>query len=114
MPSTDAVPRPALRDRPLGKALALLAVLVFAFFVARSCGSSQGAISKEEAIEIARAEITYEPEGIQVRNVARGIPQRRVWAVSLYVGRPTRPEKTTLVEINTETGEVLKVTGPRS
>jgi hypothetical protein len=109
MPSIDAVQRPALRDRPLGKALALLAVLVLAFFVARSCGSSQGEISKEEAIEIARERISFEPDGIQVRNVAQGVPQRRIWAVSLYTGRPARPERTTLVQIDSETGQVLRV-----
>jgi peptidase YpeB-like protein len=109
MPSTDAGPKLALRDRPLGKALALLAVLAAAFLVARSCGSSEGAISQEEALEIARAEISFEPDGVQVRSVPRGIPQRRVWAVSLYTGAATAPERVTIVQIDSETGEVLEV-----
>lgn len=109
MPSTDVAPKPALRDRPLGKALAVLAVLVAAFFVARSCGSSEGAISKEEALEIARGEVSFEPEGEQIRNVARGVPQRRAWAVSLYTGTATRPDRVVLVQIDAETGEILSV-----
>ena len=114
MPSTGVEAKRALSDRPLGKALAFLAVLVAAFLVARSCGSSQGAISKEEAIEIARDEITWKPDGVQVRNVGQGIPARRIWAVSLYDGRPTRPVKATIVEVDAETGKVLEVSGPRS
>jgi len=68
--------------------------------------SSQGEISKEEAIEIARDEIDFEPDGVQVRNVAQGIPQRRVWAVSFYTGRPTSPERFVVVQIDARTGEV--------
>jgi hypothetical protein len=109
MSSTGAGTKPALRDRPLGKALALLAVLVAAFLVARSCGSSQGEISQEEAIEIARERIDFEPENVQVRNLGQGVPQRRVWAVSFYVGKPTSPERATVVEVDAETGEVLDV-----
>ncbi|MBA2615241.1 MAG: PepSY domain-containing protein [Actinobacteria bacterium] len=86
--------------------LALLAVLALAFVGARSCASSQGEISKEEAIEIARDEIDFEPDGVQVRNVAQGIPQRRVWAVSFYTGRPTSPERFVVVQIDARTGEV--------
>ncbi len=114
MSSIDGVQKRGLREGPLGKALALLAVLTAAFLVARSCGSSQGAISKDEAIQIAREEIAWKPEGVQVKNVAQGIPQRRVWAVSLYNGPPTRPEKVTIVQIHSETGEVLDLAGPRS
>jgi Peptidase propeptide and YPEB domain len=115
MSSTDAEAKRALRDRPLGKVLAVLVVLFVAVVVARSCGSSHGEISQEEAIEIAREEISYEPDEIQVRNVAQGVPkQRRIWAVSLYVGDRTAPEKVTVVEIDAETGEVTEVHGPRS
>ena len=113
MSSSDAGPKPALRDRPLGKALALLAVLVAAFLSARSCGSSEGAISKDEALEIAREEVSFEPDGIQVRNVAQGIPQRRIWAVSLYTGEAISPERITVVQIDSETGEVLNVRANR-
>jgi len=87
----------------------LLAVLVAAFVVARSCGSSEGAVSKDEALEIAREEISFEPDGEQIRNIARGVPQRRAWAVSLYTGTATRPERVVLVQIDSESGEVLSV-----
>ena len=114
MPSTDAVQKRGLRDRPLGKALALLVVLVAAFFVAQSCGSSKGEISKDEAIAIAREEISWDYEDVQIRNVAQGVPQQRVWAVSFYNGEPTSPERTTVVEVDAQTGEVIEVNGPRS
>ena len=106
---TGALTSRALRERALGKALLLVAVLVAAFLVSRSCGSSEGAITKDEAVEIARREVDYEPDGVQVRNLPRGIPQRRVWAVSLYVGRAAAPRRITVVEVDAETGEVRAV-----
>jgi uncharacterized membrane protein YkoI len=109
MRTTGADPRRALRDRPLGKALAFLAVLVAAFLVARSCGSSQGAVSKDEAVEIARGEVSFAPDGIQIRSVPRGVPQRRVWAVSFYTGEATAPERVAVVQVDAETGDVLDV-----
>jgi hypothetical protein len=109
MRTTGADPKPALRDRPLGKALAFLGVLVAAFLVARSCGSAQGEISKEEALDIAREEVAFEPAGTQIRSVPKGIPQRRVWAVSFYTGEATAPERVTVVQVDSETGEVVDV-----
>ncbi len=85
-------------------------MLVVALVVARSCGSSQPAITKEQAIEIAKREIAYEPDGVQVRNVGQGVPvERRIWAVSLYQGSATRPTRLTVVEVDAETGDVRRV-----
>jgi uncharacterized membrane protein YkoI len=109
MPSTDAGTRPGLRDRPLGKALALLVVLALAFVAARSCASSEGEISQDEAIEIAREEVSWDYEDVQIRNVAEGVPQRRFWAVSFYSGRPTDPTRVTVVRVDAETGRILGV-----
>ena len=105
----DALTAHGLREGPLGKVLLLLAVLAAALLVVRSCGSSRGPIDQEEAVEIARRHVTYEPDGVQVRNVPKGIPARRFWAVSLYEGTATDPTRFTLVEIDAETGEVKRV-----
>ncbi len=109
MPSSDADARPAFRDTALGKAAILFAVIAAALLVARSCGSSQPDVSKEEAVEIARREIDFRPDGVQVRNAPRTLQGRRVWAVSLYTGRPERPERVAVVEVDAETGQVTAV-----
>jgi peptidase YpeB-like protein len=108
MPSTDAGARP-FRESAWAKAAILVAVLIVAFGVARSCGSSAGAISQEEAIEIARGEIDYEPDGVNARNFPRGVPPRRFWAVKLYTGTRSNPGRMTEVVIDAETGDVLSV-----
>jgi hypothetical protein len=92
-----------------------VAVLLLALLASRTCGSSQPEISKDEAIEIARGEVAYEPDGVQVRNVGQGVPEtRRIWAVSLYTGSATAPERLTIVEVDAETGEVRRVRGSTS
>jgi hypothetical protein len=108
MPSTDAGARP-FRETAWAKAAIFVAVLVVAFGVARSCGSSAPEVSRDEAVAIAKRQIDYEPDGIQVRNVPRGIDQRRVWAVSLYTGTARVPRRVTVVEIDAETGDVRAV-----
>ncbi|HEX2109970.1 MAG TPA: PepSY domain-containing protein [Gaiellaceae bacterium] len=108
MPSTDAAAR-SFRESPWAKAAILVAVLIVAFGVSRSCGSSAGAVSQEEAVEIARGEIDYQPDGINVRNFPRGIPPRRLWAVKLYTGTQSDPGRMTEVVIDAETGDVLSV-----
>ena len=65
----------------------LALVLLAAVFVARTCGSSEGAVSREEAISLAREQATFvpceDPRCVQVRNLPRGLPPRRFWLVGL-------------------------------
>lgn len=105
----DAGTRRGLRDSLAGKVALLLAVLFVAFIVARTCGSSSPDVSQEEAIEIARDQIDFEAEEVQIRNVPRGIEGQRSWMVSLYNGAPINPEQCRLVEVDAEGGEVLGV-----
>jgi hypothetical protein len=46
---------------------------------------------------------------VQVKNVPRSLQQRRVWAVSLYTGTATAPEKCRLVEVDASSGAVVAV-----
>jgi hypothetical protein len=101
--------RRGLRDSLAGKVILLLAVLFVALIVARTCGSSSPDVSQEEAIEIARDEIDFEPEHVQIRNVPRGIEGQRSWMVSLYNGEPVNPEECRLVEVEADSGDVLGV-----
>jgi hypothetical protein len=107
--STDAGTRPGLRDRPLGRIAILVAVLVVAFLVSRSCADNRPEVDSKEAIAIAKEQIDFEPDGVQIRNVPTSLRQHRVWAVSLYTGTPTAPELCQIVEIDALSGDVTEV-----
>jgi hypothetical protein len=84
-------------------------VLAFAFVVSRSCADNRPEVSSEAAIAIAKEQIDFEPDGVQIRNVPTSLQQHRAWAVSLYTGTPTVPELCQLVEIDALSGEVMSV-----
>jgi hypothetical protein len=104
----DAGTRRGLRDSLAGKVVLLVAVLFVAFLVARTCGSSEPGVSQDEAVEIAEAQIDFEPSRHQVRNVPRGI-ESRSWMVSLYTGTPSNPQECRVVEIDADSGRVIQV-----
>ena len=111
-PSTDAGSERgrSLRDRPLFRVAALALVLLLAFVASRSCASRDTEISQEEAVEIARDQIDYEPDRVGVRFLPQGFQSRPSWAVSLSTenaqGELTR---VTVVVVDGETGEILEV-----
>jgi hypothetical protein len=111
---TDAGSEPApsrpFRDRPVGRILILLLVLAVAFVAAKSCASRDTEIDSDEAIEIARQEIDYEPERVMVRFTPRGIESRPYWSVSLSVlDDDGRPEEVTVVLVDARTGDVEQI-----
>ena len=106
---TEDGTRRALRDSPLAKVAILVAILLVALLVARSCGSSQPTVSQDEAIAIAKRQVDFEAPNVQVRNVPRGLQGRRSWAVSLYTGTPAEPGTCRLVEIDARSGRVVSV-----
>ena len=113
-PPAEPAPRRGLRDHPLGRVALLVLILVAALLVARTCGSSRGEITQDEAIEIAKDAASFEPceqrVCVQVRYVPQGIPVRGFWGVVLSEkldaeGQPNRTE-TFLVDV--QTGEVAR------
>jgi hypothetical protein len=112
LPTAAGTPheRRTFRDRPLGKAAVVLVVLLAAFLVSRSCGSSETQISKERATEIARGVIDYEPDRVQVRYLKRGFQSQGFWAVSLStVNAVGSYDKTTVVVVNGQNGDVVEI-----
>ena len=67
-------------------------------------------VSSEEAVEIARGTIDFQPENVQVRLVRQGIGLRPVWAVSLSIPLPNSSEfeRLVTVEIDAGNGGVLR------
>lgn len=111
-PSTDAGNERgrSLRDRPLFRVAALALVLLVAFLASRSCASRDTEISQDEAVEIAREEVDFEPDRVGVRFLPQGFQSRPSWAVSLSTvddeGALTR---VTVVVVDGRTGEIIEV-----
>jgi uncharacterized membrane protein YkoI len=81
----------------------VVAVLLFAFFVARSCQEDQIRITEEQAIATAERQVDFTPENTQIRLLRQGIDTRPFWIVSLSISRLA------LVHIDANTGKVTKV-----
>ena len=84
----------------------LLAVLLLAFLALQTCASRGDEISFEEAEEIARDEVDFEPGKVLVRGVQRGLDAHLYWAVSLSTENAAgvRVECATVL-VDSETGE---------
>jgi hypothetical protein len=98
-----------LRDRPLFKIGAVLVVLLAAYLVSRSCGSVGDEISQDQAVEIAKGQVDFEPEQFQVRLFKKGIDSHPYWGVSLYNGPRTQPTRCRVVQVDAVTGRVAAI-----
>jgi hypothetical protein len=104
-----AAARPArdIRDRPLFRIAILLAILLVAFAVTKSCARQQNRISQDEAVAIAQKEIDFEPSRHQIRYLPQGVPPIYYWAVNFQKLSPAgRVLETEVVLVNANTGEV--------
>ena len=107
--SSNAVAKRAFRETPLGKVAMLVVVLIAAMLVARSCGSRDTEVTKEEAVEIARGAIDYRPERVMTRFVPRGVDSRPTWAVSLStVDERGALDRVTVVVVDGRTGDIVE------
>ena len=97
-----------VRDRPLFRIAALVVVLVVAFVATKSCARHENKISQDEAIAIARKQIDFTPDKVQIRYVPQGIRPVYYWAVSLYTVRNGAPARVNVVLVNATTGEAVR------
>ena len=87
-------------------------MLLFAFFVARSCQEDQIRITEEQAIATAEQEVDFTPENTQIRLLRQGIDTRPFWIVSLSIAKGDSEDRFShlaLVHIDANTGEVTEV-----
>jgi uncharacterized membrane protein YkoI len=86
-------------------------VLVAAFVVAQTCQRDQVRVSKEQAIETAREQVSFNPKRTQVRLLRQGLNSKPFWIVSLSI--PGETENTfrrlATVRIDANTGKVAEV-----
>jgi Peptidase propeptide and YPEB domain len=86
-------------------------VLVAAFVVAQTCQKDQVRVSKEQAIETARQQVSFKPERTQVRLLRQGLNSKPFWIVSLSIPgeRENSFRRLATVRIDANTGEVTEV-----
>jgi hypothetical protein len=88
----------------------MVALVAVALVLSRVVGRGGAQISEERAVEIARPQIDFTPEGHNIRLVRRGIPPRPYWAVSFWIKNSSgNTTQVTLVLINADTGRVTEV-----
>lgn len=102
-------PRPRdLRDSPYVRVAILLALLLVAFLVTKSCARQQNAISHDEAVAIAKEHVDFTPDDYQVKYLPQGVPPVYYWAVSLYTVKNGQPDHVEVVLVNATTGSVRR------
>jgi hypothetical protein len=85
-------------------------LIAIGLLVTRVLGHGGQQVSQERAVEIARPQVDFTPEGHNLRLVRRGIPPRAFWAVSFWIkDRQGEPTKVTLVLVDATTGAIDEV-----
>jgi hypothetical protein len=84
----------------------LLVVFLLAFVALKTCASHEDNVSYQEAEQIAREQVDFEPEKVLVRGVQRGLDAQLFWAVSLSTTNEAGfREECATVLVDAETGE---------
>jgi hypothetical protein len=86
----------------------VVVVLLAAFLATKSCARQENKISQDEAIAIAKEQIDFVPDKVQIRYVPQGIPPVYYWAVSLYTLKDGQPARVQVVLVNATTGAAQK------
>lgn len=88
----------------------LVAALAVAFVASKSCASRDTDVESDEAVEIAREQVDFEPSRVMVRFTPRGIDSTPHWAVSLSIEDDDgNLERVTVVVVDARNGEVVEI-----
>jgi hypothetical protein len=86
-------------------------VLAAAFVFAQTCQKDQVRVSKEQAIEIARDEVSFDPQRTQIRMLRQGLGSKPFWIVSLSIPGETEGtfSRLAVVRVDANSGKVEDV-----
>jgi hypothetical protein len=88
----------------------MVALIALGLFLTRFSGHGEQNVSQERAVEIARPQVDFTPEGHNIRFLRRGIPPRAFWAVSFWIkDRTGHPTEVTVVLVDASTGRIDSV-----
>ena len=107
--------------KPVGSSTArniffLLLILLLAGYFGGCLGKTT--VDRDEAIRIARQEIDFVPERINVELGRQGFPSKSVWGVTFWIEakdggeakeRGDEFERRTAVEVHADTGKILRI-----
>jgi peptidase YpeB-like protein len=91
--------------------LVIALVLVAAFVFAQTCQKDQVRVSEEQAIQIARDQVSFEPERTQIRMLRQGLNSKPFWIVSLSIPGETEGtfRRIAVVRVDANNGKVEDV-----
>ena len=99
-----------LREVTWARVAFMVALIVVALLLSRLSGRGEQQVSQERAVEIARPQVDFTPEGHNIRLVRRGIPPRAFWAVSFWIKDATgHATDVTIVLVDASTGQIDQV-----
>jgi len=88
----------------------MAALILIGLTLTRFTGHGGQQVSEERAVEIARPQVNFTPEGHNIRLVRQGIPPRAVWAISFWIkDRQGTPTQLTVVLVDASTGQIDSV-----
>jgi peptidase YpeB-like protein len=91
--------------------LVIALVLAAAFVFAQTCQKDQVRVSEEQAIQIARDQVSFEPERTQIRMLRQGLNSKPFWIVSLSIPGETEGtfRRIAVVRVDANNGKVEDV-----
>jgi hypothetical protein len=91
--------------------LVIALVLVAAFVFAQTCQKDQVRVTKEQAIQTAREQVSFQPGRTQIRLLRQGLNSKPFWIVSLSIPGDTEDtfKRIAVVRIDANTGQVEDV-----
>ncbi len=98
---------PHVLTKPLLALVFLAAILSMA---ARCTGPSPTEITRERAMDIARAQVSFQPDSVDAERTTSGV--RPVWRVTLRGRLPGQPPglfETAIVEVDRHSGAIVSV-----
>jgi len=112
--SQPASPGRRRRGMPPRALVVFVAFAVIALLASRTCGSAGKPVTQQQAVEIARKQIDYQADGVNVRFLRRGVSEHPFWAVSLWTrGGGGGYDRITVVVVDAEDGSVAQVNRER-
>jgi hypothetical protein len=88
----------------------MVGLLLIGLTLTRFTGHGGQQVSEERAVDIARPQVDFTPEGHNIRLVRQGIPPRAVWAISFWIkNRQGTPTQLTVVLVDASTGHIDSV-----
>jgi hypothetical protein len=88
----------------------MVGLLLIGLVLTRVLGKTHPRVSKAEAVEIARPEVDFTPQGHNIRLLRRGIPSRPYWVISFWIRNGSGGYKRiTVVVVDSSSGRVTEV-----